>query len=69
MDWGTKMARRLRSFWLEEEGQDLIEYAVIIFFIAVACLAFVYNGSASVQGIWSKEKTDLVSANSTAMGS
>jgi Flp pilus assembly pilin Flp len=63
------MAHRVHHFWLEQEGQDLIEYAVILFFIAVACLAFVYSGTASVTGLWIKEKADLVSANSTAGGS
>jgi len=62
------MAPWVYDFWLGEDGQDLIEYAVILFFIAIACLAFVYNGSTSVHGLWDKEKTDLVSANSTADG-
>lgn len=62
------MARWLLGFWLEENGQDLIEYAIILFFIAVACLAFVYNGAGSVHGIWTKEKTDLVSANTAGAG-
>ena len=62
------MARSPRNFWREEEGQDLVEYAVILTFIAVACLAFVYSGSPLVKAIWTKEKSDLVSANSTAGG-
>ena len=62
------MAGWLRNFWLVEEGQDLVEYAVILMFITVAVLAFAFNGSTSVHGIWTKEKTDLVSANSTAGG-
>jgi Flp pilus assembly pilin Flp len=60
------MAHWVYHFWLEQEGQDLVEYAVILTFIAVACLAFVYSGTASVNGLWIKEKSDLVSANSTA---
>jgi Flp pilus assembly pilin Flp len=64
----AEMAQWLSNFWLEEGGQDLIEYAVILFFIAIACLAFAYNGAASVHGIWNRESNDLVSANSTAGG-
>jgi Flp pilus assembly pilin Flp len=62
------MAQWLRDFLLEEQGQDLVEYAVILFFIVIAYLAFTYNGANSVHGIWSKEGNNLVSANSTAGG-
>jgi Flp pilus assembly pilin Flp len=65
----AEMAQRLRDFWLEEKGQDLVEYAVILFFIVIAYLAFTYNGVASVHGIWTRESNDLVSANSAASGS
>jgi Flp pilus assembly pilin Flp len=65
----AEMVLWLHNFWLEDNGQDLIEYAVILFFIAIACLAFVYNGSASVHGLWTMEKSNLVSANTTAGGS
>jgi len=63
------MAQRLRDFLLEEEGQDLVEYAVILTFIAVTFLAFIYSGTPYVNGIWIKENTSLVSANTTAAGS
>jgi Flp pilus assembly pilin Flp len=65
----AKMARWLYYFWLDQAGQDLVEYAVILMFIAVACLAFVYSGMGSVNGLWIKENTDLVSANRAAGGS
>jgi Flp pilus assembly pilin Flp len=64
----AEMARRLRDFLFEEQGQDLVEYAVILFFIVIAYLAFAYNGAGSVHGIWTREGNDLVSANSTARG-
>jgi Flp pilus assembly pilin Flp len=64
----AEMAWRLRDFLLEDQGQDLVEYAVILFFIVIAYLAFTYNGAASVHAIWSKEGNNLVSANSTAGG-
>jgi Flp pilus assembly pilin Flp len=60
------MPQRLHDFWLDQEGQDLVEYAVILMFIAVASLAFVYSGTASVNGLWIKEKSDLASGNTTA---
>jgi Flp pilus assembly pilin Flp len=60
------MAQRLPIFWLEEEGQDLIEYALLLAFIAVTCLTFIFSGTTYVNGIWSKGSTTLVSANSAA---
>lgn len=63
------MADCVYRFWLEQEGQDLVEYALILTFIAVACLAFVYAGTPIVNGLWIKEKSDLVSANTAAVGS
>ncbi len=68
MGMEAKMVQWLYNFWLEEGGQDLIEYALVIFFIAVACLAFAYSGTPYVNGLWSKENSDLVSANSAASG-
>ena len=38
MDQEVEMALWLHNFWLEEEGQDLIEYSLLITFIAIACL-------------------------------
>lgn len=65
----AEMARRLRDFfWREEQGQDLIEYSLLLTFIAIASLAFVYSGTAVVNGIWIKQNTDLVSANTAAHG-
>jgi Flp pilus assembly pilin Flp len=68
MDQEAEMARWLDDFRLEEEGQDLVEYALIITFIAIAFLAFTYNGAASVHGIWTKDNANLVWANTTATG-
>ena len=33
------MAAYLYQFWREEDGQDLIEYSLLITFIAIACAA------------------------------
>ena len=63
------MLQRLHDFWLEEEGQDLIEYSLLITFIAIACLALVGAGKPAVNGIWTQANSRLVTANSTASGS
>jgi Flp pilus assembly pilin Flp len=63
------MAQWVHSFWLEEQGQDLVEYSLVITFILIACVAFVYSGTPVVNGLWIKENSDLVAANSVATGS
>ncbi len=53
---------RLLEFWTDEQGQDLIEYSLIITFIAIACLAFLGAGHPSVVRIWSAADNTLRSA-------
>lgn len=60
------MAQYLTSFWREDDGQDLIEYTLLITFIAIACLAFVGSGRNAVHGLWSTSNSQLSAANTTA---
>jgi Flp pilus assembly pilin Flp len=62
------MAEWLHDFWLDEQGQDLIEYSLVITFILLTCAAFVYSGTPIVNSLWIKANTQLVSANSVASG-
>jgi Flp pilus assembly pilin Flp len=60
--------RRIVAFWLEEDGQDLIEYSLLIMFIAVACAALMGGGQNGVNGIWQVNKDHLNSAAQAAAG-
>ena len=63
------MAQRfeaLKNFWRDEDGQDLIEYSLLIVFIAIACAAIVGAGGSSTTPIWSRANAQLSAANSTA---
>ena len=60
------MPQRLHDFWLEEEGQDLIEYSLLITFIAIACLALIGAGKPAINGIWIQTNSKLASGNTTA---
>ena len=56
------MVHWLDGFWYEEEGQDLIEYSLLITFIAIATLwAFTY-GQPAVNGIWSTTNSHINAA-------
>ena len=49
----TNLVRKL-SFWRNNCGQDLIEYALMAGFVAVAAGAIMPNVSASISTIFSK---------------
>ncbi|MGA3240196.1 MAG: Flp family type IVb pilin [Bryobacteraceae bacterium] len=59
----------LIHFWRDESGQDLIEYSLLITFIAIACLALIGAGRPSVNGIWIGTNTQLSMASTAASGS
>ena len=54
--------RRIVAFWLDEDGQDLIEYSLLMVFIAIAALALLGGGQAAVKGIWQLNNEHLNSA-------
>jgi Flp pilus assembly pilin Flp len=57
------MAQRLRYLWREENGQDLIEYSLLIAFLAMACVSFFSMGNSSIAGIVNKSSSQLVAGN------
>ncbi|MGA2270427.1 MAG: Flp family type IVb pilin [Bryobacteraceae bacterium] len=62
------MAQWLYNFWLEEDGQDLIEYSLLITFIAIACAALIGSGRPAVNSIWTQANNQLGSASAVASG-
>lgn len=60
------MAAYLHSFWKEEEGQDLIEYSLLITFIAIAVAAVMGAGRPAVNSIWMGTNNQLSQANTVA---
>jgi Flp pilus assembly pilin Flp len=62
----AQMLASLKNFTREEDGQDLIEYSLLIVFIAVACAAIVGTGGSATTPIWSHANTQLSAANAAA---
>jgi len=60
------MAHWVYRFWIEEEGQDLIEYTLLMTFIVMAVFAFLGTGRPMVNSIWTTANSDLVTANTSA---
>ncbi|MGD0302616.1 MAG: hypothetical protein ABSE86_36560 [Bryobacteraceae bacterium] len=55
--------RNLDRFLSDETGQDLVEYSLLIAFIALAGAAMFIGMSGSVNTIWSAANNKLAAAN------
>jgi Flp pilus assembly pilin Flp len=53
----------LKSLWNEEQGQDLIEYTLLMAFIALASAALFLGTGNSLKGIWTKVNTSMANAD------
>lgn len=60
------MRETLCGFWRDETGQDLIEYTLLMAFVALASAALFISSGASVSAIWSTTNTQLSAAASAA---
>jgi Flp pilus assembly pilin Flp len=56
----------LMNFLRDEQGQDLIEYTLLLAFVALASAALFIGAGGSVAGIWSTTNSQLVLANTSA---
>jgi Flp pilus assembly pilin Flp len=54
------------NFIRDEQGQDLIEYTLLLAFVALASAALFIGAGNSVKGIWSLTNSQLEAANSSA---
>ncbi len=55
-----------KRFWNEEDGQDLVEYTLLLAFIALASAALFINAGTSVSQIWTQAQTRLSTAAASA---
>jgi len=53
------------EFWSDDQGQDLIEYTLMLAFVALASAALFSTAGGSINTIWSNANSEL----STAAGS
>jgi Flp pilus assembly pilin Flp len=56
----------LRNFWNDEQGQDLIEYTLLMAFVALASAALFLGAGSSIKGIWTTTNTQLATANANS---
>jgi Flp pilus assembly pilin Flp len=56
----------LKRFLRDEQGQDLIEYTLLLAFVCLASATFFIGAGKSVSGIWTATNSRLASANTAA---
>ena len=56
------LIEQLHQLWNDEGGQDIIEYSLLITFIAIACMWFVGAGRDPVNGVWTTANGHINSA-------
>jgi Flp pilus assembly pilin Flp len=56
----------IKKFTCDEQGQDLIEYTLLLAFVALASAAIFIGTGSSISGIWGSSNAQLTSANSSA---
>jgi Flp pilus assembly pilin Flp len=54
------------NFLRDESGQDLVEYTLLLAFVALASAALFIGAGAQVSGIWGTANTKLTAANTAA---
>jgi Flp pilus assembly pilin Flp len=55
--------KAIQKFWNDEQGQDLIEYTLLMAFVALASAALFLGAGGSISGIWSTSNSQLTAAN------
>ena len=56
----------IKPFLVDEQGQDLIEYSLLLAFVVLASAAVFKAGGSSVQGVWSNANARLAAAQVVA---
>ena len=57
---------RILNFLRDDQGQDLIEYTLLMAFVALASAALFLGAGGSISGIWTTSNSQLTAANTSA---
>jgi Flp pilus assembly pilin Flp len=55
--------KHLLVFWQKEQGQDLIEYTLLLSFLALASAALLINAGAGLKGFWTTANAGMANMN------
>ena len=56
----------LKTFWQEEDGQDLVEYSLLLAFIAIAAIGLLIGVRGQITNLWGTVNSALANANTAA---
>jgi Flp pilus assembly pilin Flp len=56
----------IANLLMDEQGQDLIEYTLLISFVAIAVVGLFIGAGNDVKGVWANSNNQLVKANVSA---
>ena len=56
----------INNFLRDEQGQDLIEYSLLIAFVVLGSAVLFKGAGSSVSGVWTAANTRLANANAVA---
>jgi len=59
----------LQAFWQEEDGQDLVEYSLLLAFIALAAVALLSSVGGNISKIWTTINSQVATAQAQAAAS
>jgi Flp pilus assembly pilin Flp len=54
-------------FMQDDQGQDLVEYTLLLAFVALASAALFISAGGSITGVWTQANSKLALANSAAV--
>ena len=60
------MKNLVRRFWSEDEGQDLIEYTLLLAFVSIASAGLFIGAGRSIKSIWTTTNSQLAAAAASA---
>jgi Flp pilus assembly pilin Flp len=56
----------LKNFLRDEQGQDIVEYTLLLAFVALASAALFISAGGSISGIWTIANSKLSQASASA---
>ena len=56
----------LRRLWRDEQGQSMVEHALLLGFVTLATVGLFIGAGNDVKGVWSTANSQLIAANTSA---
>jgi Flp pilus assembly pilin Flp len=60
------MKEQFSNFIRDEQGQDLVEYTLLLAFVCLSSAALFISAGGSVGGVWTSANSELGAANTSA---